>query len=1120
MKNIVLLFYFFGLSIFAQAPSNDEPSEALNLIVGVNDSENTIIGTNVNATDSSDSIATLPTPECGNYNGGDIWYSATVNDNGYIAIKANTLSTSNVTPLLAIYSGSPNSLNLITCQPSSDTPTVINNRTSGETLFIRIWDRNNDNFGDFEISAFSPEAPINDEPINALNAIVGANIGRSTASSNIGATDSSGMNGIANPTCQNYTGGDVWFSMNVPSSGSFSYTGTVLFGSDFENGGIEIYSGSLGSLSLMECSDFNSRNIITGRSANEKLYIRIWGNNSNNGENLGEFGLNLLATNFSEVNNDEINTAIELSLGSNFEDQKLLASNIDATDSFLTDNTIPDSGCGNYAGGDVWFTTTIGNNPNLFIEVRGSSFNGFGFELNNVVLSIYNGSLNNLTLIECDAGTFFDNPNIFLTDRTPGETLYIRVYDENNQNEGFFDVSAYNAVTNDEPSNAINLINGTSFDDEVIIASNNGATDSFLNNNAIPAPGCGNYNGGDIWFTSSVGNSGNIFFETAIESEGIRANIAVYSGTENNLNLISCQSESFGEASVAITNRMPGETLFVRIWDTNNFREGSFRISAFTFVSLANDEPEGATDLAIDTTIISTNLNATDSFANDNTIPAPGCASYNGGDVWFQVMTNSEGEISVETEATPNSNVDDTGMAIYSGTSSSLNLISCNDDNDDNFFSRIDINGRSANEILFVRVWSSNNIDNGSFSISSFIPSTTTPTPTPPTLINDEASGAIELITGIEFDDNSIIANNVGATDSFNNDNTIPAPGCANYNGGDVWYQVITNSEGEISIETKAAANSNVSDTGMAVYSGTLSSLNLIDCNDDNDDNFFSRLDLTGRAPNENLFVRVWSFNNNEAGEFNISAFIPPSTTTPTPPPTTLINDEVSGAIELTTGIEFDDNSIIANNVSATDSFANDNTIPAPGCASYNGGDVWFQVTTDSLGEISIETKAVANSNVSDTGIAVYSGTLSSLNLIDCNDDNDDNFFSRLDLTGRTPNENLFVRVWSFANNTTGEFEISAFSENEPVLSLTDNFIDNNNNQIRFFPNPVIDYLTIESPKAVIIDLELRNSLEQQFSTISNLAKNKLYLKGLPSGLYFVTIKTTNGSDILKVVKE
>ncbi|MBK6525905.1 MAG: hypothetical protein IPG07_10360 [Crocinitomicaceae bacterium] len=58
--------------------------------------------------------------------------------------------------------------------------------------------------------------------------------------------------------------------------------------------------------------------------------------------------------------------------------------------------------------------------------------------------------------------------------------------------------------------------------------------------------------------------------------------------------------------------------------------------------------------------------------------------------------------------------------------------------------------------------------------------------------------------------------------------------------------------------------------------------------------------------------------------------------------------------------------------------------VPAPGCASYSGGDVWFQVTVPASGALTFDSNTGV---ITDGGMAIYSGTCGALTLIECNDD-------------------------------------------------------------------------------------------------------------------------------------
>ena len=134
-------------------------------------------------------------------------------------------------------------------------------------------------------------------------------------------------------------------------------------------------------------------------------------------------------------------------------------------------------------------------------------------------------------------------------------------------------------------------------------------------------------------------------------------------------------------------------------------------------------------------------------------------------------------------------------------------------------------------------------------------------------------------------------------------------------------------------------------------------------------------------------------------------------------------NDDCSNAVALTIGENVTSNSVVGTNVSATNS-----NPPAPGCASFSGGDVWYTVVVPATGNVTVETSEVTGSNVTDTGLAVYSGDCNGLNLLSCDDDSSTNGnYSLISLNGLTPGQVLYINVWEYANDSFGEFQISAY---------------------------------------------------------------------------------------------
>ena len=92
--------------------------------------------------------------------------------------------------------------------------------------------------------------------------------------------------------------------------------------------------------------------------------------------------------------------------------------------------------------------------------------------------------------------------------------------------------------------------------------------------------------------------------------------------------------------------------------------------------------------------------------------------------------------------------------------------------------------------------------------------------------------------------------------------------------------------------------------------------------------------------------------------------------------------------------------------------------------------------------------------------------------------------------------------------------------EHSTVLSIGD--IDFNN-KIKLFPNPVVDFVTVETNGIDVREIVILNSLGQTLRTINmrgNLTSEKIDLSYLKSGIYFIRISSKNGkSTIKKIIK-
>jgi len=142
-------------------------------------------------------------------------------------------------------------------------------------------------------------------------------------------------------------------------------------------------------------------------------------------------------------------------------------------------------------------------------------------------------------------------------------------------------------LVNDMPCNAIQLeLSDTC---EFSIHTNIGAEDS-----GIPAPVCGNYLGGDIWFYLIVPQSGSFNIQTDTETEAqfpdnngwmYRAGMVLYTGSCGSLVQIDCyENNSIYHPRMAganISGQIPGDTIWVRIWENTNNDVGKLKIHAY-----------------------------------------------------------------------------------------------------------------------------------------------------------------------------------------------------------------------------------------------------------------------------------------------------------------------------------------------------------------------------------------------------------------------------------------------------------------------------------------------------------------------------------------------------------
>lgn len=274
---------------------------------------------------------------------------------------------------------------------------------------------------------------------------------------------------------------------------------------------------------------------------------------------------------------------------------------------------------------------------------------------------------------------------------------------------------------------------------------------------------------------------------------------------------------------------------------------------------------QGATCGTAETLVINgacdTNTTITDN--TQNTPNATGC-SFNTfrREGWYTfTVTGGPQNINITADAADR----DLFLQLISSTSSCAGLtqIACANTTTSNGAQIETISTTLSNGIYYVKVI--NNRQNGDMLLNSIC--VTAPSG------NDDCIGAIPLTINTSCSYSTY--STVGATGSTG----VPAPGCASYSGGDVWFSFVVPANGQVTVDTQTGG---MTDSGMAWYTGTCGSLTLLECDDDDSANgLMSSITRTGLTPGATIYVRIWEYSNDNPGTFGICATSPGPCTTP-----------------------------------------------------------------------------------------------------------------------------------------------------------------------------------------------------------------------------------------------
>lgn len=506
-----------------------------------------------------------------------------------------------------------------------------------------------------------------------------------------------------------------------------------------------------------------------------------------------------------------------------------------------------------------------------------------------------------------------------------------------------------------------------------------GATYASNANNG-GTPSCASPGAPDVWFRFTAPASGSVTIDLSSGSM-TDSGMSLYSGTCGSFTEVNCDDDggSGAMSNIVATGLTPGTTYYIRVWEFSS-GTGTFNICVFDNSGggggPTNDECVNATALPCGTT----NLAGTTAASVSET-HGTGCTMSSYG-VWYTFVGDGQ-STTISSTATF-----DHEMAITSGSCGSLSNVTCQDNalsGGTETYTFTTTNG--VNYYVYIAHYSSSSTTTGTFTISR----TCVAAPTPPA--NDDCANATALPCG---------TTNLAGTTVNSAPETVNTCTMSQYG---VWYAFTGN--GQISTITLNPSY----DMELAIYSGSCGSLTNILCQDNSSTTETYSFTTTNGV---NYFIYVGSYlsSSTTTGTFTISHSCAAAPAAPA-------NDDPCNATPLTVGATC--SYTASTNADATATVG----APAPGCANYNGGDVWFSITVPASGNLVFNTNTGV---VTDGGMAIYSGTCGSLTLLACDDDASANgAMPMIQQSGLTPGSTIWIRFWEYGNNNNGTFSICVY---------------------------------------------------------------------------------------------
>lgn len=691
------------LTMIGCPTANDECSGAVALTVNtIGNCTSGTQGTTMGATASSQPA------ECSGTADDDVWYT-------FEALgTTHTITISDIESVygdsedmyIEVLSGICGDIESVACE--DDEYVTVDGLTAGETYFVRVYSYGDEDRMDFSICiGVPPTAPDNDDCDGAIALTVNPDFscGDVTSSTTAGATES-----MESDPCYGNPDDDVWFTFEAEAEEhliSLSNISVISGDDEDEDLYFQVLSGECSEeMESLECSDPES-GTVSDLTVGETYYVRVYSYY----DTRHTFDI-CIGTQGDAPANDDCSGAIALTVNDDLE----CTTTAQGTTAGATES-MEAGECSGTPDDDVWYS---------FEATQSSHF----IQLDNIVPVVGSSEDMYFQVLAGDCGEEMtslkcsDPESAFVSGFTAGETYYIRIYNYGSEARNNFTICVGTPPAppaNDDCEDATALtVNPDLECGNVTEATTLGATKS------MEADPCYGDPDDDVWFS----------FEAVSASHQITiSDISTTAGEDSDDMYFQVLSGECGEEMTSIkcsdpeealvTGLTAGEIYYVRVYSYYSASMMDFSICVGTPPAPpANDECDEAVALTVGDDFESAAVATTNAYAtHDGDDADPDCDSADfdeeGNDIWFTVTVPASGSLTLETRGNGDDNIDDTGLAAYSGTCGSITELDCNSDDGEDNFSLLELSGLTPGETLLVRVWGYSG-EFGSFDIAAY----------------------------------------------------------------------------------------------------------------------------------------------------------------------------------------------------------------------------------------------------------------------------------------------------------------------------------------------------------------------------------------------------------------